>query len=104
MLLTDNYHLPMEKENSKIRVVDSESRQVLFECGIGESEKAYQFAAQMEEMGLSVDVLNPTLSETLTDSLGLSQEDRRKYEESLHEELEDHEGSCCFEDGDKKIH
>lgn len=94
----------MEKENSKIRVVDSESRQVLFECGITESDKAYQFAAEMEELGLSVDVLNPTLSETLTDSLGLSQEDRRKYETSLEEEIEHHEGSCCFEDADKKIH
>ena len=100
----DNYHLPMEKEISKIRVVDTDTRQVLFECGIDESEKAYQFAAGMEEMGLSVDVINPTLSETLTDSLGLSNEERRQYEKSLEEEIEHHDGSCCFEDADKKVH
>jgi hypothetical protein len=95
----------MEKEISKIRVVETDTRQVLFECGIDESDKAYQFAAEMEELGLSVDVLNPTLSETLTDSLGLSNEERRKYEASMEEELEHHEGSCCFEEpGDKKIH
>lgn len=94
----------MEKEISKIRVVDTDTRQVLFECGLTEAEKAYQFAASMEEMGVSVDVLNPTLSETLTDSLGLSNEDRRAYEESMAEELEHHEGSCCFEDADKKVH
>lgn len=100
----DNYHLTMEKEISKIRVVDTDTRQVLFECRIDESDKAYQFAASMEEMGLSVDVINPTLSETLTDSLGLSNEERRKYEASLEEEIEHHDGSCCFEDPDKKVH
>lgn len=94
----------MEKEISKIRVVDTDSRQVLFECGIDESEKAYQYAASMEEMGLSVDVINPTLSETLTDSLGLSNEERRRYEASLQNEIEHHDGSCCFEDPDKKVH
>ncbi len=95
----------MEKEISKIRVVDTETRQVLFECSLEESEKAYQFAAGMEEMGLSVEVMHPTISETLTDSLGLSNEDRRIYEESLEEEIEHHDGSCCFEDpADKKIH
>lgn len=95
----------MEKEISKIRVVDTDTRQVLFECPLEESEKAYQFAAGMEEMGLSVEVMHPTLSETLTDSLGLSNEDRRKYEASLEEEIEHHDGSCCFEDpSDKKVH
>ncbi len=95
----------MEKEIPKIRVVDTETRQVLFECQLDEADKAYQYAAGLEEMGLSVDVINPTLSETLTDSLGLSNEDRRKYEASLEEEIEHHDGSCCFEDpADKKVH
>lgn len=94
----------MEKEISKIRVVDTDTRQVLFECAIDQSEKAYQFAASMEEMGLSIEVLHPTLSETLTDSLGLSNEERRNYEASLQEEIEHHDGSCCFEDPDKKVH
>ncbi len=94
----------MEKEIPKIRVVDIETRQVLFECKIDESEKAYQFAAGMEELGLSIEVLHPTLSDTLTQSLGLSQDDRRKYEASLEHEIENHEGGCCFEDADKKVH
>ncbi len=95
----------MEKEISKIRVVDTDTRQVLFECTLEESEKAYQFAAGLEEMGLSVEVMHPTLSETLTESLGLSNEDRRKYEASMEEEIEHHDGSCCFEDpSEKKVH
>lgn len=44
------YHLAMEKEMPKIRVVDLQSGQTLFECSIQESDKAYQFAAQMEDM------------------------------------------------------
>ncbi len=94
----------MEKEITKIRVVDIDSKQVLFECELPEADKAYQFAASMEELGLSVDVINPTLSETLTDSLGLSNESRREYEESMIEEIEHHDGSCCFEEADKKVH
>lgn len=94
----------MEKEISKIRVVDTDTQQTLFECGLQEADKAYQFAASMEELGVSVNVINPTLSETLTDSLGLSNEERRKYEASMEEEIEHHDGSCCFEDADKKVH
>lgn len=95
----------MEKEISKIRVVDTDTRQVLFECTLEESEKAYQFAAGLEELGLSVEVMHPTLSQTLTESLGLSNEDRRKYEASVEEEIEHHDGSCCFEDSsEKKVH
>lgn len=95
----------MEKEIPKIRVVDTETRQVLFECQLDEADKAYQYAAGLEEIGLSVDVINPTLSETLTDSLGLSNDDRRKYEASVEEEIEHHDGSCCFEDAtEKKVH
>ena len=94
----------MEKEIPKIRVVDTVTRQVLFECQIDESEKAYQFAAGMEEMGLSIEVMHPTLSDTLTQSLGLSNEERRKYEASMEDEIENHDGGCCFVDADKKVH
>lgn len=96
----------MEKSKPKILVRDVHTQQVLFECGITESEKAYQFAAEMEEMGLDIEVISPTLGETLSNSLGLSKEDQEKYKESLEEEMDSHEGSCCFEEStaDKIIH
>lgn len=95
----------MEKEKSKVQVLDIQSDQVLFECDIQHSEKAYQFAASMEELGLDVKVVSPTLSQTLSSSLGLSAAEKREYEESLEEEMEQHEGSCCFSENDKdKIH
>ena len=94
----------MEKSKSKILVVDKQSRQTLFECGIDDADKAYHYAGEMEEMGLDVEVLNPTLAQTLSNSLGLSAAQVQEYEASMEEEMEEHEGSCCFEDpSDKKI-
>lgn len=90
----------------KIKVIDVTTEQVLFECALKESEKAYVYAAQMEEMGLDVKVVDPTLSQTLTSALGLSNEEKAAYEKSMDEEIEEHEGSCCFEKNDpnKSIH
>jgi len=92
----------MEKPTSKIRVLDRITQQVLFECSVNEHEKAYEYAAQMEEMGLDIVINHPTLSETLSDSLGLSNEARAEYQRSMEEELEEHEGSCCFKNDDEK--
>lgn len=83
---------------TKIQVVDSDSRQVLFECPVDEAEKAYNYAADLENMGLSIEVLNPTLSQTLSHSLGLGPEAHAEFEQSMEEEIEHHEGSCCFKD------
>jgi hypothetical protein len=94
----------MEKEKLKIQVVDVQTDQILFECPLTDSEKAYEYAAQMEEMGLDVKVHSPTLSQTLTSSLGLSKEEISEYERSIEEEIEHHDGSCCFEKSDKDIH
>jgi hypothetical protein len=88
----------MEKETLKVRVLDLETKQVLFECPIAEAGKAYAFAATMEQMGLSIEVVNPTLAQTLSNSLGLSNTEVAAYEQSLEEEMDQHEGSCCFEE------
>lgn len=94
----------MEKEKLKIQVQDVQTGQILFVCPLSESEKAYNYAAEMEEMGLDVKVVNPTLAQTLTSSLGLSNEAQAEYEKSLEEEIDHHEGSCCFEKSDKETH
>ncbi len=43
------------------------------ETGLEEGEKAYSYAAELEEIGLSVEVINPTLTESLLYSLGASE-------------------------------
>lgn len=93
--LGENYHPSMEKEKLKVQVLDVGTGQSLFECSLEESDRAHEFAASMEEMGLDVKVINPTLSETLTSSLGLSMEETKEYQESMDHELEDHDSSCC---------
>lgn len=98
----NTYHRGMEKEKPKIRVLDQHTGQVLFECHLQESEKAYQFAAEMEEMGLDLKLEIPTLTDTLSASLGLSREQQEAYKQSMDEEMEHHEGSCCFEENDPK--
>ena len=98
----DYYHRTMEKEKPKILVRDVVTQQVLFDCALSDSEKAWQFAAEMEEMGLDVEVVAPTLSETLSHSLGLSRTQLEEYKKSLDEEMEAHEGSCCFKDPEDK--
>jgi hypothetical protein len=92
----------MEKEMPKVKVIDQQTEQVLFECSIKDSEKAYQFAAEMEEMGLDVKVISPTLNETLSSSLGLTRDQVQTYNESIEEEMNGHDGSCCFTDDEKK--
>lgn len=99
----DYYHRTMEKEKPKILVRDVQTKQVLFECPITDSERAWQFAAEMEEMGLDIEVITPTLSETLSTSLGLSKEQLQEYKDSMDEEMESHDGSCCFKDEKDKI-
>lgn len=92
----------MEKRSPKVQVLDVQTEQILFECDMHESEKAYMFAAEMEEMGLDIKVVSPTLGDTLSSSLGLSREQQQDYKESLEHEMESHEGSCCFTDQDDK--
>jgi hypothetical protein len=92
----------MDKRSPKVQVLDVQTEQILFECDMNESEKAYMFAAEMEEMGLDIKVVSPTLGDTLSSSLGLSREQQQDYKESLEHEMESHEGSCCFTDEDDK--
>lgn len=84
--------MPMTK---KVKVIAIDSDEILFETSISEMDKAYEYAAEMEEMGISVKLDAPTIADTLSDSLGLNIEDRHRLATSMEEELEDHEGSCC---------
>lgn len=93
----------MVKEKSKILVRDTQTQQVLYSCDLQDSEKAWKYAAEMEEMGLDVEIITPTLGETLSHSLGLSQQDLQTYRESMEEEIDSHEGSCCFKDEEDKL-
>jgi hypothetical protein len=95
----------MSKLFPQTQVIDVQTGQVLLQCSVEDSAKAYAFAAEMEALGLDIKVINPTLADTLSASLGLNQDAMREYQQSMEDELEHHDGSCCFEENnpDKKI-
>ena len=74
------------------------------EFDLDQIDAAYALAATLEEMGLDISVNRPTLSDTLSHSLGLTPEQINEYKDSLIEEIEEHEGdyggSCCFKKDD----
>lgn len=87
--------------SKKVQVISIESNEVLFSCEISEEEKAYAYATQMEEIGVDVKIVSPNVTDTLSDALGLDTENQEKFQESIFEEIHDHEGqeensdSCC---------
>jgi hypothetical protein len=90
----------------KVRVIEVSTKQVLFECPVSEVDRAYEAAVGFEALGLDVRVEQPGVSQTLAASLGVTGAPMDEFQESLHDEIEEHPGSCCFEEsGDKsKLH
>lgn len=87
----------MVKEKLKIQVQELNTGTTLQEFDLHQMDAAYALAASLEEMGLDIHIHNPSISDTLSHSLGLSEEEDKIYQESLKEEMEDHLGSsCCF--------
>jgi len=54
------------KTNLKVKVIDKHSKECLFECPVEETEKAYEYAASLDEMGLEVEVITPNIADTLS--------------------------------------
>lgn len=90
------------KQKSKIKVikvVDVLNNEILQEFSQSESQKAYEYAAQLENYGLEVQVIAPTITETLADSLGMSANMQQEYAQSVIAELSEHDG-CCAKQAD----
>ncbi|MFT6630904.1 MAG: hypothetical protein ACJAS4_000848 [Bacteriovoracaceae bacterium] len=83
------------ERTSKIKIIDVSTNEVLYEFPLDKADDAYAMATQMEEMGLDIFVKNPSATETLCDSLGLSLDAKLEYEQSVTAEIDDHDGSCC---------
>ncbi len=81
--------------SSKIKIIDNATKEILYEFELNQADQAYAMATQMEELGLDIVVKNPSATETLCDSLGIVNDARVDYEQSVVAEMEDHDGSCC---------
>lgn len=81
-----------------VKVIATDTNEVLFETELNNISKAYEYASSMEQLGIDIKVVSPTLTETLVNSLGLNLDDQQKYSQSVKDELHDHDGSCCSEE------
>lgn len=80
-----------------VSVKNLETDEVLFTCPIEEIEQAYSYAADMESLGLNIVLDAPAITQTLAESLGVQGEELENFKDSVREEIEDHDGSCCVE-------
>lgn len=88
---------------TKVRIIEKNSGMVLFECEPNQVDLAYEKAADFEQLGLDVKLEMPSVNQTLADSLGVTGAPMDAFQESLAHEIEDHDGSCCFDQNGEKI-
>jgi len=80
-----------------IKILNIEDDSVLFECPNSRAHEAYEYAAKLEKMGIEFKFVKPGLPETFLNELNFSKEQKEDYFESLEEEINDHDDSCCHE-------
>lgn len=80
---------------TKVKIIDVQSQNILFECSMEHIASAYAYAAELEEMGLDIEMIAPTITQSLTDSLGIKHDELEDFEQSVIAEMDDHDGSCC---------
>lgn len=81
--------------NTLVKVVDQNSESVLFSCSMDNIHSAYLYAKEMENLGLEVKIIAPTITQTLANGLGITETEKAEYDKSVEQEMNDHDGSCC---------
>ena len=77
----------------KIFVRDSEGQE-LFSCSITQRDKAFEYAKDMEELGIDIIIDEPSLPETLAKSLGMKKSEEEKFRQAIDDEIDGH-NDCC---------
>lgn len=67
---------------------------MLASYSLEEREKAFSYAAQLEEMGIEISIQEPSLPETLLVSLGATKSETDELKKEILEEIESHESDC----------
>jgi hypothetical protein len=89
-LLYHNY------DKAMIQIIDTNSGQCLKTFPLDQSELAYQEAAQLDLMGLSVKIIYPGTAITLAQSLGKNSQEINVLKEELNDEIDFHDQGCCL--------
>lgn len=85
--------------SAQIKIIDNISQSILASFDIDESDAAYKFASEMEEMGLDIKISSPSIAETLGETLGVNEAEMDEFKESMEAEISSHldrSDSCCF--------
>jgi uncharacterized membrane protein len=85
---------------NQVKVMEVQSGQILFECSLDNIDSAYQYSAKMNEMGIDVKIVAPSVHETLGKALGKNSTEQDAYSQTLQEEHDSHD-SCCIKDSEK---
>lgn len=78
-----------------IQIIDNISKEVLFEATPDQMDLVYEKATEYEKMGLDIDILSPSVSQSLIISLGASKKDVEELKQSELAELESHNEPTC---------
>ena len=89
-MFTNNNILHGNSMSSTVKVIDKTSETILFTCCVTEMQKAYEEAEKYEEMGLDIELISPSIPETLIRSLGANAEDIEKLNTSIEAEIKSH--------------
>lgn len=91
----------MSKKSNEVKILEVHSGEILWQGSMDALSDAYEYAAKLENMGLDVKLEAPTVTQSLIENLGLNAEEKEEFEESLLDEIHDHDGSCCTQREDK---
>jgi len=75
---------------SKILILDSEG-ETLKEFSLKDRDMAFNYIRDLESWGVEAKIIEPSLPETLIQSLGASKEDEEELKKAIEQELSDHE-------------
>jgi hypothetical protein len=81
-------------DEKPILLLDSEG-QTLASYSLDQKDKAYEYAEELESMGIAVTLKEPSLPETLIRSLGANNSDTETLQNEIEEEISAHGEPCC---------
>lgn len=92
----------MTIDDNSVKVIEKNSRTILFSCTISEIDKAYSFAEQMEGNGVEIELLSPSCPESLARALGASYENlQAEIDAEISSHLDDFGCGICLVSTDK---
>ena len=78
-----------------VKVIDKLEGQTILECPVEEQDKAFEYAKQMEELGLDVKIDSPSVPESLARVLGAREQEIQNLRHEIDKEIDSHSPDTC---------